>query len=276
MRNPLRKAGYWFILGLAGVGGILLATYQYDRLGEVAGAIVGIVGVSLLPFSLIFLPMALLAAIGHARLISGVGVIARWHLTSAEWDRFRAFDAIRAAQDTTLINDLSIRKRTPKRGVEVIVGRKQLIVDGSYHVLRRNGLPHLRAVWWLPAPADPECLEFALVYPRGRHGGTVQLSLRVPVAPSAREAGVRVFEHFHAMIPERQLGLAYRRPGLVIGWGLALALAGALAGGAGWILYSGGDRSGTTASLLMAGIMTTIGALVFTAIIVLVTQPWKR
>jgi hypothetical protein len=49
---------------------------------------------------------------------------------------------------------LWIRKRTPKRGVEVIVGRKQRIVYGSYDVLRPNGLPHLRAVWWLPAPAE--------------------------------------------------------------------------------------------------------------------------
>jgi hypothetical protein len=276
VRNPLRKSGYWFALGLAGVAGILLSTFQGDRLGEVAGTIALVVGMWLLLLPLIMLPMSLLAAIGHARLVSGIGVITRWHLTPAEWDRFRTFDAIRAAQGAGLINDLSIRERTPRRGVEVIVGRKQLIVDGSYHVLRPYGLPELRAVRWLPAPADPECLEFGLVYPGGRYGGTKQFTLRVPIAPSAREAGIHVFRHFHAAVPQRRPGLAYRRPGLVIGWGLALAMAGALASGAGWFLYSGGDRSDMAEILLITGILTAIGALLSTALIVLITQPWKR
>ncbi len=122
-------------------------------------------------------------------------------LAAEEWDRFRAFDAIRAAQDLALRNDLHIRKLTPPAGVDVLVGRRQLIVDGSYHSLRRLGNPSLRHVYWLPAPADPECLEFALEYARGRAGGTLNLSLRLPVPAHARPDGVRVFEHYNAIAP---------------------------------------------------------------------------
>jgi hypothetical protein len=276
MRNPLRKAGYWFVLGLVGVIGVLLATYQYERLGAVAGTIVGIVGVTLLPFSVVFLPMSLLAAIGYARLRAGIGVIARWHLSAAEWDRFRAFNTVRATQGEWLVNDLRIRQQTPTQGVDVIVGRKQLIADGSYHVLRPYGLPELRAVNWLNAPADPECLEFTLAYPRGRFGGVRYLTLRVPVAPAEREAGVRVYHHFHALIPQRKPGLAFRRPRLVVGCGLAVALAAALAGGGGWLLHGGGNRSDTAVIVAIVGTIVAIGALFFTAIIVLVTWPWKR
>jgi hypothetical protein len=143
---------------------------------------------------------AFMAAVGHARLCAGKGLIARWHITAEEWDRFRAFDAIRATQDLSLRNDLRIRKLTPPAGVDVLVGRRQLIVDGSYHSLRRLGNPSLRSVYWLPAPADPECLEFALEYARSR-GGILNLSLRLPVPAHARPDGVRVFEHYNAIAP---------------------------------------------------------------------------
>jgi hypothetical protein len=254
----------------------VLATSEDDRLGETAGPIVGGVGLTVAAIAGFYLVVPLLVAIGHARLVSGIGVIARWHVTAAEWDRFRAFDAIRARQGHTLVNDLWIRRRTPARGVEVIVGRRQLIVDGSYHALRPRGLPELRAVFWLSAVADPDCLEFAVVYPAGRHGGTRQLSLRVPVPVSARETGMRVFEHFRSIIPERRPGIAYRRPGLVIGWCIALALVAAAAGLLGWTMYHRGDRSELPIILAITGLMTATGALILAAIIALVMVLQKK
>lgn len=70
------------------------------------------------------------------------------------------------------------------------------MIDDSYHGLR--GL--LCGVNWLNAPADPECLELTVDYPRGRYGGTLRLTLRVPVPASARSAGIHAFEHYRALV----------------------------------------------------------------------------
>ena len=42
-----------------------------------------------------------------------------------------------------------------------------------------------------------------LDYPRGRYGGTLRLTLRLPVPAHARSDGVRVFEHYNAIAPQR-------------------------------------------------------------------------
>jgi hypothetical protein len=200
MRNPLLRTAICLGLTLVGAALVLLVASRYEQLGKATGTILGILGMTLAVLSFFTAIWSLMAAVGYARLRAGKGLIARWHITAEEWDRFRAFDAIRAAQGLALRNDLRIRKLTPPAGVDVVVGRRQLIVDGSYHSLRRLGNPSLRHVSWLPAPADPECLEFALEYARGR-SGTLNLSLRLPVPAHARSDGVRVFEHYNAIAP---------------------------------------------------------------------------
>ena len=161
MRNPLLKTAICLGLTFVGDGMVLLAASRYEQLGEAIGTILGILGMTLAVLSFFIAIWSLMAAIGYARLLAGKGVMAHWHVSAEQWDRFPAFDVIRAAHDLSLCNDLRIRKLTPPPGVDVVVGRRQLIVDGSYHSLRGRGNPSLRRVYWLPAPADPECLEFA-------------------------------------------------------------------------------------------------------------------
>ena len=177
----------------------MFCSSRYEQLGNVASTIFGVLGIFLAIIPVMSAIWSSMAAVGYARLCAGKGLIARWHITAEQWDRFRAFDAIRAAQDLALRNDLHIRRLTPPAGVDVLVGRRQLIVDGSYHSLRRLGNPSLRHVYWLPAPADPECLEFAVEDARSR-GGTLNLSLRLPVPAHARTDGMRVFEHYNAIV----------------------------------------------------------------------------
>ena len=199
MRNPLSKTVICLGLTITGVVSVLFCSSRYEQLGNVASTILGVLGISLAIIPVMIAIWSSMAAVGYARLCARKGLIARGHITAKQWDRFRAFDAIRAAQDLALRNDLHIRRLTPPAGVDVLVGRRQLIVDGSYHSLRRLGNPSLRHVYWLPAPAEPECLEFAVEYARSR-GGTLNLSLRLPVPAHARTDGMRVFEHYNAIV----------------------------------------------------------------------------
>ncbi|WP_270936927.1 hypothetical protein [Falsiroseomonas oryzae] len=281
MRRPALKAVLWF--ALAGLGALALLPMEalQARFGDWV-LLAGVPAVAAIPFGLVFGLMAALSAFGEARLRRGGGVIARWSLDPAAWDDFRSFDAMRTAQHPSLQNDFTPQPAAG-RAVEVLFGRKQVIVDGSYHPLRRWAVPELRSVGWLQPQGAPECLEFGLAYPRGRYGGVILMSLRIPVPLAARRDGVRVFEHFLARAPKHRVGLAYRRPWLVIGWGVALTVLSLLASAGGVVLAevwrpreAGEEESVVPMLLQLGGIIAAIGAAVFTVIIVLATRPWRR
>ncbi len=258
MRDPLRKVGYCLALGLAAAAILFHVDYEAARRGEATSTIVMVVSFNVAVFSSFFLLWFALTAVGRVRLLGGKTAIARWHVSAADWERFRAFDATRSAQDETLLNELPIREITPAEGVDVIVGRRQIIVDGSYHAL--SGLPSVSAVDWLPAPADPECLEFALLYPRGRYGGTRRMSLRVPVPAASREDGIRVYWHYHVPVVKPGQGLVFRRPRLVFGWCIAFAFIAASIGGGASFLIARGHQSDIVMFLMILGFASAMGA----------------
>ena len=197
MRNPVSKALWSAGFLVLGVGLVVYAFGSHvDRTVPATNAVMTpfVVGLVMALISLPIFLWALFSAIGYARLMSGNGLITRWHVSAGEWDRFRAFDEIRAAEHSWLRNDMHIRNQTPPQGVDVIVGRGNIIVDGSYHSI--TGLDFQgREIGWLNAPVDPECIEFPKTY--SRRGGADYYTLRVPVPASARAEGVRVFEHYH-------------------------------------------------------------------------------
>jgi hypothetical protein len=196
MRNPLSKALWSIGLVAVGIALVLLGDALNGRINEtMVGALV-IAGIGIAAIFLFIFLWALLSAIGYARLMSGKNVIARWHVSPNDWDRFRVLDKVRASEHLYLRNDMRIRKSTPPKGVDVIVGRGKIVVDGSYHSIAGRSYDG-RYVNWLNAPADPECLEFPKSYPRSK-GGSVELTLRVPVPAAARAEGVKVFDFYRA------------------------------------------------------------------------------
>lgn len=194
MRNPPRKALLSIGLTALGVGLIVLADAVHGDASDVGSAVLAIVGATLAVVSFVVFIWAGLSTLGYNRLIAGRDVVARWHVSAADWDKFRAFDQIRATQHLSLRNDMRLRKQTPLQGVDVIVGRNRIIVDGSYHSITARPVGG-RQVNWVGPPADPECLEFPKVYARS-HGGSIDLTLRVPVPAAARAEGVKVFEFY--------------------------------------------------------------------------------
>lgn len=199
MRNPARKALYCLLLVAASAGLIWFGAYRQETVGDHwTGVVPILLGLALLPFPLYILVEALFAVRGRAKLLAGVGVIARWRVSPAEWEGFREVDSRRIAQDLSLGNDFRVRKAAPATPVEVIVGEKSALVDGSYHSLKPGGLPDLRGVRWIEGP--PACLEFAIRYPRSRQNPPVDTTVRIPVSASARAEAARVLDHFERLL----------------------------------------------------------------------------
>lgn len=220
MRNPPRKAAIFATLVAAGLALVWLGTQGHTPGGGdwVPGLLV--VGGGLTAFACsLWLIQSLFHIRGMAKLEAGIGQIARWHVSAVEWDKYRAADAARVASDPQfLVNDLWVRKNTPPAGVEVIVGEKSLIVDGSYHVLRIHGLPELRSIGWLDNSRTPgrppDCLEFLLAYPRGRYGGIQYTCLRVPVPEAAQVPARKAYLQFAPVLEARREkgAIALRNP----------------------------------------------------------------
>ena len=268
MRNPARKALYCLLALVAGVALIYWGAWREQRIGEHWTAIGPVaLGFTLAPFGFVFLIQALFAVRGRALLLAGHKVIARWHLDPAEWERFRKLDARRSGERFSLANDLWVRRATPPEGVDVIVGEKSILIDRSYHSLRPGGLPELREVRWLQA--EPACLEFALRYPRGRYGGTVTFTLRVPVPPASLGAARQVFDHFER-VTRRSPPIALRNPPGTFRICAFMAVAGAAAAGAGYALARArpdGSDPLVPLALLIGGIILAV----FAAILALAT-----
>lgn len=287
MRNPSRKAAIF--AGLVAIGGALAWLGVHDHVpasGDwVPGAMV--VGGSLLAFACtLWLAQALLHIRGMAKLKAGIGRVAQWHIGALDWDKYRAADAARVASDPQfLVNDLWLRERTPPEGVEVIVGEKSLIVDESYHVLRMNGLPELRAIGWLNNAATPgrppDCIEFLLAYPRGRYGGIQHTCLRVPVPAAALEQGRKAYDQFAPALERRRAkgAIALRNPrrtlqvcGVIFAAGLAAAAWGWLrAERTGWSI----DATMAPMVAIIAGGMGVLFAVVLGALTLLL-RPASR
>lgn len=275
MRDPPRKALYCLLALLAGAGLVAFGAAREARIGEDWTAIAPIVvGLGILPFALVTFIQALFAWRGRTLLLRGEDVIARWQVFPGEWEQFRRLDGQRAAEEPSLANDMRIRKAVPDAPIEVIVGRKSLLVDGSYHSLRPGGLPEFRGVGWLEGP--PACLEFSLAYPRGRYGGVTRFTLRVPVPAGARAAARQVFAHFEPLT-HRRPGLALRHPPSTYKACAFLFAVASLAGGTGTLLArnipDGGDPI-----VPLALIIGALGLGAFASVLAMATLllTWRR
>lgn len=268
MRNPARHALYCLLALVASAGLVRLGFGGEARTGEHWTSIVPVfIGLAILPFALAILIQALFAARGQARLLRGKDVIARWQVFPGEWAQFRALDRIRSAQGFSLGNDMRIRKDAPLDPVEVIVGEKSVLVDGSYHSLSPRGLPELRSVGWLEGP--PLCLEFGLLYPRSRYGGTVPMTLRIPVPRSARADALRVVAHFEPLT-RRRPGLALRSPNRTYRICVALVI-GAAATAAAALLHANTLPEGADPLVPVGVLIASIVLAVFAAVLALAT-----
>ena len=255
MRKPQVKVWIYLLLAAAAIAAVAYGFEPHQRIGDdklKTGLAIG--GLIVLPVALVQLATAFFLGRGQAKLQAGTDLLARWLVTPDEWERFRTFDRIRAGSATGLANDIVYDEERPERAVEVRIGKHSAQVGDSYHVLRPWGVPGLQQLYWLPAPADPECLEFHVVYPR-RYGSGVWMTVRIPISPAARADAIRVYEHFAPRMVRKQ-ALALRNPPRTIG--ICMIVAFTAAGAAWWGFARGHAGGGQDMAPLAAAVAGTI------------------
>jgi hypothetical protein len=263
MRNPAGKIVVYLALLAAGILLVYLGGARWDGTGETwFGFVLMLAGLLSIAFGAVYLVMASLYARGRAKLLDGRGLIARWHVSAGEWARFVRIDQLRRETDAGFANDFNAAKQAADLGVDILVGRTGVAIGDYYQTLRRGGLPGLVALYWLPPPADPQCLEFHARYPRSRFGGSVPICIRFPIARGADLAARRVYDHFEPLLRPRD-PIALRNPALTIRIALAVALASAIAAAWGFAsVRSGGELNVTATIAAVIGAILVLPALV--------------
>lgn len=192
MRNPTRWRNLCLALALAGVAAGTAATQP--GLGDAARG-------GLIFFASIAVLLGGGSAWGRHRdaqaaaaLERGEDVLARWHVSAADWREFVGRER-RAAGPPH--NELSVRDEIPPAGVDVIVGRRAILVDGSVHRIPARGTPE---VTHANAYEGTGIVDLQLYYP-GSFSSTgsvrpVRTRLRFPFPPEARLAAREVVAHY--------------------------------------------------------------------------------
>lgn len=130
-------------------------------------------------------------AVAQSQLLRGEGVLTRWMVDPAAWSRFAALN------DTFSVNEVTVPRAAPVNGIEVIVGRQAILIDGYVHKLNwppQSGFGRSGGGNWdveraTILPGDPSCVNLR-VRMTMKSGGPVYSNLVFPIAPGAEpEAG---------------------------------------------------------------------------------------
>jgi hypothetical protein len=197
MRNPTRWRNLGLGLALAGLAAG--AALTQPALGE--GLRVGL---------MFFAWIAVLVGGGWAwerhrdvqaadALERGDDVLARWHVSAADW---REFVGRERRAEGPPHNELTVGDEIPPGGVDVIVGRSALLVDGSIHRLPRRGTPEITDA---KSYEGTGVIDLQLYYPGSFSPTTairaVRTRLRFPFPPEARLAAREVAAHYGGELP---------------------------------------------------------------------------
>lgn len=255
-------------LSLAGAAMIAFGATVFESQGEslpTVGLIA--VGFAIAPIAIIWFLSAAISGLRKEALESGKGEIARWRLTAAEWNAFRAQEKrmIAEGRPVSLLNFRS----GEAQDADVVFAQRGVIADEDYHDLIPGGLMDLRDVENISG--SPSCLEFSLraQNSRGASGlgvGFTYATLRIPIAPGDRRAAIQVYAHYKR-ITRRGPAIALINPKLTLRICLGLAAVCAIA--AVWGFANRESRAYGDAPLYAAviGVVLGGGALLLAAIV---------
>lgn len=213
MRNRgLRRPGLSVLicvaLALGGALSIWSGASEMNALGyettwtavKIAFGILACTFGALLPFNFIW-GMRVIGALKR-----GEGVIARWTVPPAAFDRFRAGDL--TLKGTAADNDYKVPKVTPSEGVEIVFSEDGVLIGDTFFGLATTGLGRFRAVRL--RPSAPASLEFATIFttavaqPHARIYNTPGV-LRVPISDNAKDEAAKVLRHYEDVTARRTI-----------------------------------------------------------------------
>jgi hypothetical protein len=208
MRNPRRGRNISLAFLASGIVAAPAAFLLPDTVaGDMARGMLFVYGVMAILFG------GVSAMLRHAEtrawesLRRGEDIIARWRVDSRSWREFLALKQV-SREAGFLPNELMLylRKDIPANGVEVIVSRNGIEIDGAFHHLPARGTPEVTHAA-LDDRVQPACIELGLYYPRGGYGASGiprpsrRTVLRFPVARGAQRDAERVVAHYSGSLP---------------------------------------------------------------------------
>lgn len=195
MRNPRRVRNIALVACLAGAAATTAAfTIPDAGPGFTLQAALGIGGLTSGVLGFVVALFTQIDARRKARLMRGDDVIARWRVDPARWHAFVHLNEKLDTERGALRNHLSIRRNAPAAGIEVIVAKAALQVDGDFHALSFNGNPAITSLTRQPGP--PPYLEFRLSYTGADYSASLDWALRFPIAAGSESDAARVQSHY--------------------------------------------------------------------------------
>jgi len=209
MRNPHRSRNISLAFFTSGIVAVPAAFLLPEAAaGDTARGILFVYGL----MAIMFGGMSALIHHSEARakdsLLRGEDILARWRVDAASWRAFLTLNHQLNQEPGALPNELNfnLRKDVPAGGVDVIVSRTGVEIDGDFHHLPIRGTPEITHAE-LNSRAAPSFIELWLYYPGGSYGasGIPQPSrrraLRFPVAARAQSDAERVVAHYSGSLP---------------------------------------------------------------------------
>jgi hypothetical protein len=257
--------------GLAAGGAVLtlFGIWMFEREGEtLASGLPIFVGLAIGPAALVYFISSAVSGLRKEQLESGVGEIARWRVSAAEWAAFREQEKRFIAAGRPY-NVLNLREGSPRDG-DVVFAKKAVIADEDYHDLIPGGLDDLQSIEWVQGA--PSCFEFHFKTRRSAGAsGTGGFSfthtfLRVPVAAGEGREATKVFAHY-TRITRRGVAIAMRNPKLTISICLGIAAVCALAAAWGFANREAAHLAEAPLVAAVTGVILGIGALLLAGIV---------
>lgn len=208
----MRSPRLWRNIGLAflasGIAASSAAFLLPDAaVGNSARALLMIFGLTALVFGGGTALSRLFDAREQDALVRGEDVIARWRVDAETWRAFIAHDRTLDQESGGPVNELSIRDIVPADGIEVIVGKSAVQIDGSIHALPLRGTPEITHVELNTSRVRPSFVELRLYYPGGGQGASgvprsaTRTVLRFPVTAGALRDAEAVVAHYGGAQP---------------------------------------------------------------------------
>lgn len=139
-------------------------------------------------------------------LARGEDILGRWRISADSWREFKTLNDEIHRRPDILFNQFQSRDEIPADGIEIIVGKTAIQIDGSIHRFPTRGVPEVTHSELHDGAGGPSYIELLLYYPGGGAGasGVTQTStrtaLRFPVPGTSWREAKTIVAHYGGLL----------------------------------------------------------------------------